>query len=90
MTLTIDVSPSTARKLSTNPEALRRVAAMVEATFGEREPELEELSEFDETLLSVDDEAALDEAYLAIHVGKVHTFNPESARQKANELLQVA
>ena len=87
MTLTIDVSPATARKLSTDPEALRRVAAMVEAAFGELEPELEELPELDEMLLSLDDEAALDEAYLAIHAGKVHPFNPESARKKAKEIL---
>jgi hypothetical protein len=84
MTLTIDVSPATARKLSADPDALRRVAAMVEAAFGELEPEV------DETLLSAEDEAALDEAYLAIQNGKVHPFDPETARKKAKELLQAA
>nr|WP_309692070.1 hypothetical protein [Armatimonas sp.] len=84
MTLTIDVSPATARRISADPEALRRVATMIEAAFGDLEPER------DEMLLSVEDEAALDEAYLAIQEGKVHSFNPEAARTKAKELLQAA
>lgn len=84
MTLHIDVSPATARRITDDPENLRRVAAMIEAAFGALD------EQDDETLLSPDDEVALDEAYLAVSEGRVHRFDPTLAHTKATELLRTS
>jgi hypothetical protein len=50
-TLTLDISPETARRVAEDPERLAHVARMIEAAYGV-EPEPVELSPEDEALIT--------------------------------------
>ena len=52
MTLMINVSPETARRIADDPEALRRAGELIDAEFGQEDQE-EDLSTIPDILLKV-------------------------------------
>jgi predicted transcriptional regulator len=75
MTLTIEVSPETARRVAEDPEALRRAGELVDAAFGVVQAEGEDLDDLKE---------AISEGLAALKAGeKGHTPDEVDARMKA-------
>ena len=52
MTLTLEVSPKTIRRIAGDPEALRRAGELIDAEFGEEDQE-EDLSTIPDILMKV-------------------------------------
>lgn len=79
MTLTINVSPATARRLVDDPQALRKAGEIVDAAFAE-----------DEVDLTVDEWARVDEGLAQIEAGRMKLYNRAESLARAEELLKVA
>ena len=71
--ITLELPDDIVARLAT-PEGMARAQAAVVQAFAADD-------------LSPEDERALDEAYEAVRVGRVHPFDPEKARVRANALL---
>ena len=78
VTLTLSVSPGTARRLATDDEARRRLEAMADAIFNEPEA----------YRLNAEQEAMIDEALDGVEAGHVRPFDPEASRIRMQRLLR--
>ena len=89
MTLTLEVLPETARRIASNPEALRRAGEMIDAEFGAD-------SEEDDYKLTAEDIAALKQGAADIDAGRVSdgptnmALRFEKLRQRAAGTLDSA
>ena len=79
MTLTINVSPTTARRLIDDPQALRKAGEIVDAAFAE-----------DETELTAQEWVLVDEGLAQIEAGRMKPYNRAEALARAEELLKAA
>lgn len=79
MTLMINVSPETARRLADDPQALRRAGELVDAAFAE-----------DDIELTQDDWDKVDEALAQVAAGKVRPHDRAESLAHAEELLKAA
>ena len=79
MTLMINVSPETARRLAEDPQALRRAGELVDAAFAAEDTEL-----------TPEDWEKVDEALAQVAAGKVRPHNRAEALAHAEELLKIA
>ena len=80
MTLMIDVSAATARRLADDPEALRKAGAIIDAAFAEEA----------EADLTLEEWAKVDEGLAQLEAGKMRPHNRAEATARAEELLKEA
>ena len=78
MTLTLEVSPETVRRIAGDPEALRRAAKLIDAEFGEEQ---------DDYKLTPDDIEALKRGAADIDAGRV-SDGPTNAARRREKILQ--
>ena len=78
MTLTLEVSPETVRRIAGDPDALRRAAKLIDAEFGE---------EHDDYKLTPDDIEALKRGAADIDAGRV-SDGPTNAARRREKILQ--
>jgi predicted transcriptional regulator len=74
MTLTIEVSPETIRRIAGDPEALRRAGEMIDAEFG-TDPE-------DDDKLTAEDIESLKQGAADIDAGRVSDAKANSAERR--------
>jgi hypothetical protein len=81
MTLTIDVSPETIRRIAEDPERLAHVARMVEAAYGVEPEPVKVSKELYDSLMDDLDKIESGEA-------KVGPWDSEARRKRSAELLK--
>lgn len=89
MTLMINVSPETARRLADDPEALRRAGELIDAEFGGGE-DSEGSNLHEDYKLSPEDEALITDRLERIESGELKEapWDSSARRKRTHELLK--